>query len=308
MNIVKSFATCLELESPNSNIRGKKIEFAGRLCYRSESSISDESYKTFISNIVKKGHLSVLEHESVSILVPVYKTYLENLLFDEFSMGRKFFEVSDLVNETLVTANIRAWYEMFETFSFTTGIEISLYNTLRQEYDFIFTKKFDDNNNNRYKLAQLENYSKDIYTKHQTVSFHVQCSRSISHQLVRHRLHSFSQESQRYCNYSNNKFGNSVNCIIPRSVEDDMNVIAISNFIDMYKQAETNYFSMIEKGVKPEIAREVLPNGTATQLVMTANIDQWNRFINLRLDSHAQYEAQFLAKQIKEKINILIKK
>ena len=112
------------------------------------------------------------------------------------------------------------------------------------------------------------------------------CDRACSHQLVRHRLMSFNQKSQRYCK------------------EDDLEVIKpeglenTSLWLESCRQAENAYAELIRRGEKPEVARGVLPNSTATEIYATANIREWRHFFELRCDKTAQKDIRMLALEL----------
>lgn len=112
------------------------------------------------------------------------------------------------------------------------------------------------------------------------------CDRACSHQLVRHRLMSFNQKSQRYCK------------------EDDLEVIKpeglenTSLWLESCRQAENAYAELIRRGEKPEVARGVLPNSTATEIYATANIREWRHFFELRCDRTAQKDIRMLALEL----------
>ena len=112
------------------------------------------------------------------------------------------------------------------------------------------------------------------------------CDRACSHQLVRHRLMSFNQKSQRYCK------------------EDDLEVIkpeGLKNttiWLESCRQAENAYAELIRRGEKPEVARGVLPNSTATEIYATANIREWRHFFELRCDKTAQKDIRMLALEL----------
>lgn len=128
--------------------------------------------------------------------------------------------------------------------------------------------------------------------------------RGISHELVRHRLAAFSQESTRYANYSKDKFGNQITCIMPRQLWDDASTLAenVETVTEAYKAAERAYMELLERGVKPQIARSVLPNGLKTELVMTCNIREWRHILKLRCDEAAHPEIRYLCKQIYDEL------
>lgn len=162
----------------------KTIEQAGRVCYKSEDKITDDSAKAFIVRLIQSGHESVLEHQSFSV-------------------------------------------------RFVTD-------------------------------------------------------RGVSHELVRHRLASFSQESTRYCNYSKDKFGNELTFIIPtflygKGHEDP----AWEHWQKAMEDAEDRYFDLLSDGLNPQDARSVLPNSLKTEIVITANIREWRTILKQRTSSKA---------------------
>ena len=109
------------------------------------------------------------------------------------------------------------------------------------------------------------------------------CDRACSHQLVRHRLMSFNQKSQRYCKEDN------LEVIKP----DGLKNTAI--WLESCRQAENAYAEMIRRGEKPEVARGVLPNSTATEIYATANLREWRHFFELRCHRTAQRDIRSLA-------------
>ena len=109
------------------------------------------------------------------------------------------------------------------------------------------------------------------------------CDRACSHQLVRHRLMSFNQKSQRYCKEDN------LEVIKPEGLENT------SLWLESCRQAENAYAELIRRGEKPEVARGVLPNSTATEIYATANIREWRHFFELRCDKTAQKDIRMLA-------------
>lgn len=179
MKIIKpSFEILDEL---NGNEILKKIEKIGRVCYKSEEKITSESSKKFISNILKSGHESVIEHEKVSIR-------------------------------------------------------------------FI-------------------------------------CDRGVSHEIVRHRIASYSQESTRYCNYSKDKFGKEITVIKPLFWEEDSKEYKI--WYEAMLHSEQAYQTLIQLGAKPQEARSILPNSLKTEIVVTMNLREWRHFFKLRTAANA---------------------
>lgn len=181
----------------------KHIEKCGRVCYKSEDKITEDSAQIFCKNIIKRGHEAVLEH-----------------------------------------------------------------------YSF-------------------------------TVKFIV--DRGVSHEIVRHRLASYCQESTRYCNYSKDKFGTEITVIKPCFLDKEDKKYSI--WINSMKNAEQSYFKAINEGATPQEARSVLPNSLKTEVVMTANLREWRHFLKLRTSQYAHPQIREVAipllKELQLKIPIL---
>ena len=128
--------------------------------------------------------------------------------------------------------------------------------------------------------------------EHSSLSVKFTVDRGVSHELVRHRIASFAQESTRYVNYSLDKFGNEINIISigdgirldtkMKQLRDDEIIDVINEWIDAMQDAEKHYMRMIELGATPQIARSVLPNSTKTEITITANYREWRNFFKLR--------------------------
>ena len=184
INIKPSFTVLKGFEPENIKI----IEEIGRVCYKSEDNITEDSYKQFIKGIINRGHESVLEHSVVTVRIV--------------------------------------------------------------------------------------------------------CDRGVSHELVRHRIASFSQESTRYCNYTNEKFGAELTFIdiaggfkYDLTNENDVKKYEIWN--KAMEDSQKAYFEMVELGAKPQEARSVLPNSLKTEIVITMNFRAWRHFFSLRYDQFA---------------------
>ena len=132
--------------------------------------------------------------------------------------------------------------------------------------------------------AVLEHYSF-------TVKFIV--DRGVSHEIVRHRLASYCQESTRYCNYRKDSFGSEITVIEPQFL-----VVGTSgwqHWVHSCMTAERAYFDLLEWGCTPQEARAVLPNSLKTEVVMTANIREWRHFLRLRTSSAAHPQIREVA-------------
>lgn len=128
--------------------------------------------------------------------------------------------------------------------------------------------------------------------EHFVVTVKFICDRGVSHEVVRHRLASYAQESTRYCNYSKNKFGGEISYIdIAGGMEGDPKVsqldaesmtLIYEEWVAACQDAERHYDRMIELGASPQIARSVLNNSTKTEIVVTMNMREWHHFFDLR--------------------------
>jgi thymidylate synthase (FAD) len=186
MRIIEPY---IEIPVFDAERKMRKIEEAGRTCYKSEGAITPLSYQGFIEKIIKSGHESVLEHEKL------------------------------------------------------------------------------------------------------TVRFII--DRGVSHEIVRHRIASYSQESTRYCNYAGDKFGNEITVIKPWFFK---NKPYIMNYWETAcRLAENSYIEMLNAGCSPQEARSVLPNSLKTEIVVTANLREWRHFFRLRAAKAAHPQMQQVA-------------
>jgi len=140
--------------------------------------------------------------------------------------------------------------------------------------------------------------------EHASASFRIVTNRYTTHQIVRHRLFSYSQESQRYCNYSKEKFGKSISFVLPMYEKMELYRTRFINrsIIDACDDAECAYNSLIKNGAAPQVARSVLPSSCKTEIVMTGNFRSWRHFFKLRCSTHAQIDVRFLANEMRSQL------
>ena len=132
--------------------------------------------------------------------------------------------------------------------------------------------------------------------EHACASFRIITDRGITHEIVRHRLASYAQESTRYCNYGSGKFDSECTFIQPPGLETKDYQI----WHDACDLAEMRYLSLLDRKISPQIARSVLPNCLKTEIVMTANLREWMHFIKLRSSAAAHPQIRPIAKFINE--------
>jgi len=134
--------------------------------------------------------------------------------------------------------------------------------------------------------------------EHCSATVKIICDRGVSHELVRHRIASYSQESTRYCNYSQDKFDNEITFIRPSFWQEGS--IQYEIWKNACKADEIHYINLISLGSKPEEARSVLPNSLKTEIVVTANFRSWRNIFRLRRSDKAHPDIRYIMKQIQE--------
>lgn len=130
--------------------------------------------------------------------------------------------------------------------------------------------------------------------EHCSISVKFICDRGVSHEIVRHRIASYAQESTRYCNYSKDKFNNEITVIKPCFIKPCEN-IEDTFWYKSCKYAEMSYFDMLDVGYTPQEARSVLPNSLKTEIVVTYNLREWINFFKLRTPSSAHPQMREVA-------------
>lgn len=261
----------------------KQIERAGRVCYKSEDKITEDSAKKFVERMVKSGHGAMLEHGTVYLFLTMssrqqYFKYCSN----PYSVANSTGEAEKGTWNGFVTTNYRVLVE--------NGWEEDL----------------------EWQCEPTEHHEKRITAK-------FICDRGVSHEFVRHRVFSFAQESTRYCNYSKDKFGKECTFIIPSwlglskgsytydypsGFTKDGNKwnseIEFNPFLLSLARSEATYLELIEQGWTPQQARAVLPNSLKTELVVTGFASDWEHFFELRDAGSAHPQARELAHPLHE--------
>lgn len=135
--------------------------------------------------------------------------------------------------------------------------------------------------------------------EHGTITVKVICDRGVTHEIVRHRIGAYCQESTRYCNYGKDKFGKEISCIIPSQfIDNTLNNPNYQAWVEMMKSAENYYMSLLDMGWTPQEARAVLPNSLKTEIFITYNLREWRHFLKLRTAKGAHPDMRLVAKMI----------
>lgn len=294
MKLIESSVDIIEEKDPY-----KMIELAGRTCYKSEDKITEDSAKEFVDRMIKLGHGAMLEHGTVYL--KIIGAFL-NPTDCDVDYGN--YAVSNYIRNKYSKVTIKHDEDWKSNVYITTNLRVLVENNWLDDLQYI--------------CEPTEFHEKRITAK-------FICDRGISHEIVRHRVMSFAQESQRYCNYSKDKFNNELTFVIPSYINDiennsvfqddldvnnyvwgDDNVIKTSEFTKTFLygllDAELNYIHLINKGYKPQEARTILPNATKTEIVVTGFEQDWMHFFELRRSKAAHPDMQKLANELYDKV------
>ena len=128
-------------------------------------------------------------------------------------------------------------------------------------------------------VSKIRSINHESVLEHGAITVRFVVDRGVSHELVRHRIASFSQESTRYCNYAKDKFGEEITVV---DAHPHIDGTSYRTWEEACKDAERSYFALLEEGVRPQLARDVLPNSLKTEIVMTTNPREWRHVFKLR--------------------------
>lgn len=284
MKLIESSVQIIEEKDPY-----KMIELAGRTCYHSQDKITEDSAKEFVDRMIKLGHGAMLEHGTIYLTIDGEDPNLSKIQSNPYT------KVNLVPYEVLTEGNYTISYKAY----ITTNLRVLIENNLKELLC--------------YQVEPTEHHEKRITAK-------FICDRGVSHEFVRHRVFSFAQESQRYCNYNKDKFNNELTFIKPTWLNiptgdytywdgdwcdiDNMKIQLPSdngiadNFLWCLNNAGMQYRLLINKGLKPQEARGVLPNATKTELVMTGFESDWEGFFRLRCSGAAHPDAKKLADEL----------
>jgi len=162
-------------------------------------------------------------------------------------------------------------------------------------------------NSSREFIQKILQSGHESVIEHEKITVKIICDRGVSHEIVRHRIASYSQESTRYCNYSKDKFGNELTLIRPFFWNKDPEKYVI--WQETMQTIENNYNKLISMGAQPEEARSILPNSLKTEIVVTMNLREWRHFFKLRTSARAHPQMREITipmlKRFKEEISII---
>lgn len=154
-------------------------------------------------------------------------------------------------------------------------------------------------------VKMLKDRGHGAMLEHGVVSAKFVCDRGVSHEIVRHRLCAFAQTSTRYVNYSKGKFGSEISVICPPGLEPESGHLHTA-WRSSCEKAEKEYMWLVGQGVKPEIARSVLPTCLATELWVTTNYREWSHIFQLRCAPTAHPQIRELMQMAKDKFTSVL--
>ncbi len=265
-----------------------RLEACGRICYKSEDKISKDSAVPFVKRLASYGHNSVLEMAVVTLQV----TCTDQDLLDFLAIQPKFLTIDRLDEGFLVTASVRAFRELYQQASDLKVVH-AMVAVLAEREPYLYEGIFDpdtagpvdaDVQVKKIGLKDVEKLADDLLMRHRYVGVKFIVNRAVTHELVRHRVCSFLQESQRYCNYNKEKFDGQVTFIKPLFFEEDSEKYQL--WKTAMEDAEKKYLKLLESA-SPQASRTVLPNSCKTEIIMYCNLQEWQHIISLRTSKGA---------------------
>ena len=278
------------LEDLDSQSLAVRIEACGRICYKSEDKISPESAEPFIRNIIKHGHNSVTEMAALTLKV-LYDS--ESFASQVFQILTTFLQIDRVdKKELLVTGSVRAFRELYQANPSVKMVK-AIAEFLGKRHplfyeDLLPARGLVKQEGVRVEKVQLETVDAlpaDLLAKHRHVAVLFVVNRAITHEIVRHRPVSYLQESQRYCRYSQDKFGSEVTFIKPMFFKEGSEEYRL--WERAMQDTEEIYLKLLETS-SPQAARTVLPNSCKTELITFANLLEWLHIFKLRTSKGAE--------------------
>lgn len=255
-----------------------------RVCYQVNKPKNNETEEEYVRRVIFRNpeerlanHYSVLEHGAIYLTIPEYKAKDDNRISHIIGILGE-----DPYTKTRYARDYRDW-------RFSTNLRVLVEHNILDalKYAVPFNPKW--------------------HTRRVTVSFITNIG--VAREFNRHRTHSISEESTRYCNYSKDRFNNELTFIKPTWISkipytENKNPSNADQFwVDLLLAANTSYTNLIDEGWTPQQAREILPLATKVQTIHTAFVDDWKEFFALRADGVSgppHPNAEVLAKVLKE--------
>jgi thymidylate synthase ThyX len=303
------------------------IEICGRTAYKSEDKITEDSAKAFVLMLKKHGHLSVLEHSNIVLkieadaaakgprIMAASPNELSDLLVRVLKERNAYHRVYALPHLSrggfAIAANLRGWLETLSFFKESHEELHPLFSScLSSFYPALFQDEGSMPQGSGFRVSlmpeeeQLALLRKDPASDLPVFIFKLVCDRGITHEVVRHRVFSFTQESTRYVNYKNK----GMVLILPEEIQESYDSLE-ERFIDhspavreWLKRAEIIYDwyrDDLNRGLRPEIARDILPNLLKSEIFVSGRWHGWQHFTQLRDSQHAHPRIRLVAREVR---------
>lgn len=293
------------------------IEKVGRTCYKSEDKITEDSAAKFVAGLIKRGHEAMIEHWSLIFktdafwyeeILQDWDMLLHNVNVHLKEQLRPYLRFTDYYDDStgkmrcIVSGNMRAWRNFVRACVEGYGFIPQYLHGVVRNYPLFFPE-FNDYvpaiiQNDKLIPIEVRELTMAERKVHQDITVKFICDRGVSHEIVRHRVASFAQESTRYCNYGLDKFGNEITVVRPSWCKEG------DALYDIWKggcaENEETYFAMMNEGASPQHARAALPNSLKTEIIVTMALGGWCHFFGLRCAPDAHPDIQEVAKMANE--------
>jgi thymidylate synthase (FAD) len=262
----------------------ERIEFSGRVCYKSEDKIDADSAIPFVRKMAEHGHNSVLEMGVVSLRL----TGMDRALTAELHAARpRYLQIDAPAADTLlVTGSVRAFREMLLFHPDCRPVR-AMAGFLAGRHPYFFDTILPPEGPaadpairvSKVPLEEIDGLPPELRLKHRHIAVKFIVNRAVTHEIVRHRPCSFLQESQRYCRYADDRFGGEVSFIKPMFFEEGTPEFSL--WQRAMEETERIYLELL-RTTTPQAARTVLPNSCKTELIVYANLQEWQHIFRLR--------------------------
>ncbi|HEB49780.1 MAG TPA: FAD-dependent thymidylate synthase [Desulfobulbus sp.] len=285
--IPPSFTVLDQLDQESLPVR---IEYCGRVCYKSEDRIDRESAIPFVARMAEHGHNSVLEMGVLTLEVECPGQEPVDELF-RCQPKYLFIDIPE-ENRLLVTGSVRAFREML-LFHPDSALVQAMSDFLLRRHDWFFTGIRPQSGPapvptirvDKIALEEVDRFPAPLLERHRHIAVKFVVNRAVTHEIVRHRPCSFLQESQRYCRYSDDKFGSEVTFIRPLFFAEGS--VEYNIWQQAMRETEKMYLQLLET-CTPQAARTVLPNSCKTELIVYCNLAEWKHIFRLRTSKAAE--------------------
>ena len=285
MKIIQpSFEVLDHLDAESLPVR---LEYCGRICYKSEHRIRRETAIPFVVKMAKHGHNSVLEMAAVSLRLSCSRQDMAAL----YATLPRYLQIDEIEdNILLLSGSVRAFREIFIHCPENPVIRAAAARIGRNNNWFFSGQTGVKEGEGelvaeQVGLEQINDLPADLLLRHRHIAVKFIINRAVSHEIVRHRPCSFLQESQRYCCYGDDRFGSEVTFIKPMFFAEG------SEEYSLWEQAmaetEKLYLQLL-KTSSPQAARTVLPNSCKTEIIVYANLEEWRHIFSLRTTKAAE--------------------